>query len=467
MGSRGTSFAETLLGTARMTGEAEEHPVRLDLAVRAGTLVLPHRTTVAAVTGRVRIRGIADDPRATGELEISPSRPGRIRYRLEFTAGGRRFTLDGRKSLSLRRPVRSATVLPYTLSADGREAGRGTLRLPWTGLLPFLASWRFPRHGEGARQLGTRWDGRPGRLEVWYATLTEPAGGTGVWLHRELVAPADGSPARVHGWIALFPPDGPPTHARFGPEPWPPRREFSAAADTENEDGKGNGVRHLRGTAGPYTWDLTEQPAGDPLYTFPRWAWHHGGLPAAQMLPAAVSRYTGTIEHPGGVLRLDAAPGATARIHGHGNAERWAWLHADLGGGDVLEVVAAVSGRPGLDRLPPLVFLRLRHRGRTWPRSAARPALGWAGPGRFRARICLPTWTVTGRTLLRRVRVTVTQAEERTLTLAYTDPDGRRAVCRNSEAADARIVLERWWGRWRPEAAWTLTGTAHAEVGGR
>ncbi|MEV7181616.1 hypothetical protein [Kitasatospora sp. NPDC093679] len=330
---------------------------------------------------------------------------------------------------------------------------------------------------EADRPWAPRWDGRPGRTEVWYTTLTDPTTRTGVWLHHELVAPTDGSPARVHGWIALFPPEGPVEHARFGPEPWPPRRPFStaseAASGAEASSASASaavadtGARHLRGTAGPYTWDLTEHPAGEPLYTFPRWAWHHGGLPAAQMLPAAASRYTGTIDHPDGVLHLDGAPGATARIHGHGNAERWAWLHADLGHGDVLEIVAAVSRKPVLDRLPPLVFLRLRHRGRTWPRTALRPAVGWAGASRFRARLGLPTWTVTGRTLLHRVRVTVTQPEERTLALEYTDPDGSRAVCRNSEAADAEIVLERWWGRWRPQTSWTLAGTAHAEVGGR
>ncbi|MFD0532200.1 hypothetical protein ACFQ1I_45670 [Kitasatospora arboriphila] len=240
---------------------------------------------------------------------------------------------------------------------------------------------------EADRPWAPRWDGRPGRTEVWYTTLTDPTTRTGVWLHHELVAPTDGSPARVHGWIALFPPEGPVEHARFGPEPWPPRRPFSSASASASDAASASaaaadaGARHLRGTAGPYTWDLTEHPAGEPLYTFPRWAWHHGGLPAAQMLPAAASRYTGTIDRPGGVLHLDGALGATARIHGHGNAERWAWLHADLGHGDVLEIVAAVSRKPVLDRLPPLVFLRLRHRGRTWPRTALRPAVGWArGP---------------------------------------------------------------------------------------
>jgi hypothetical protein len=74
---------------------------------------------------------------------------------------------------------------------------------------------------------------------------------------------------------------------------------------------------------------------------------------------------------------------------------------------------------------------------------------------------------VKGRSGLRRIRVVVTQPAERTLALDYTDPDGGAAVCRNSETADARILLERWRGRWHTEAEWSLDGTAHAEVGDR
>ncbi|MFC8131980.1 hypothetical protein [Streptomyces sp. NPDC057302] len=215
------------------------------------------------------------------------------------------------------------------------------------------------------------------------------------------------------------------------------------------------------------SWDLTERPRDSPLFTFPRWSWRRPLLPAAQLLPAARATYDGSVTYGDRKLTLDNAPGASARIYGHGNARRWSWLHADLGGGDVLEIVAAVSTRPGLRRLPPLVFLRLRRRGRTWPRRAERTAVGWAGIGRFKADIALPRWTVSGRAGLRRIRVEVTQPEERTLHLDYADPDGTPAVCHNSETADAHIRLERWWGRWRPEAAWRLDGTAHAEVGTR
>ncbi|MFF8029536.1 hypothetical protein ACFZDJ_52765 [Streptomyces sp. NPDC007896] len=464
MSSHGTVFKETMLGRVRLAGEDGDRPVRLDLLARADAVLLPHRTTRAHVSGRVRIAGRADDAEAEGELEIAPLSRRRIRYRITFAMEGRRLTLDGWKSVSPKHPLASLTVLPYTLYEDGDRVGEGTLRFPLaTGLLPFLASFRFPRTAASPadRHLTSRWDGTPGRTEVWYTTLTDPATDSGIWLHHELVAPSDGSAAYAHGWIAVFPKDGPAEHTRFGPVPW--------TAHPEGFTAEGICVRpgRLTGSAGTFTWALTERPEGPPLHTFPRWSWRRPWLPASHMLPAARARYSGTIRYGTGELRLDDAPGAGARIYGHGNARRWAWLHADLGGGDVLEIIAAVSMRRGLDRLPPLVFLRLHRNGRTWPRRAERSAVGWAGIGRFRADIRLPEWRVEGRAGLSRIQVTVTQPPQQTVTLGYTDPDGSTAVCRNSERADAVVSLERWWGTWRREAVWRLSGTAHAEVGDR
>ncbi|MEU8589196.1 hypothetical protein AB0C59_19645 [Streptomyces sp. NPDC048664] len=469
MTARGTTFEETMLGGVRLSDEEQDRPLRLDLRVRTAGVLLPHRTTRARVTGRVRIAGRADDAGAEGDMEISPLARHRIRYRLTFTMEGRELTLDGWKSVSPRHPLTSMTVLPYTLYEDGGRVGEGTLRFPLaTGLVPFLTSFRFPRAAAGAPardaasgHLAPRWDGKPGRTEVWYTTLTDTSTGTGIWLHHELVAPTDGTGAHAHGWAAVFPRDAAPEHHRFGPVPWQGHPHGFTTEAVCALPGR------LTGRAGTFAWDLTEDPDGPPLHTFPRWSWRRPWLPASQMLPAARARYSGTVRYGTTTLRLDDAPGASARIYGHGNARRWAWLHADLGGGDVLEIVAAVSTRRGLDRLPPLVFLRLRHGGRTWPRRAERSAVGWAGAGRFRADLGLPEWHVTGTVGARRVHVTVTQPPERTLALDYTDPDGSRAVCRNSETADAVVRLERWWGRWRPERTWRLSGTAHAEVGER
>ena len=301
----------------------------------------------------------------------------------------------------------------------------------------------------------SRWRGQSGRLEVWYATLTDPATGEGFWIHHELVAPTSGE-AYVHGWAAAFPPGAAADYWRFGPEPMPRciRSDvWFTSAGTHVEDGA------MRGSAGAMAWDLTWSDSGLPLYTFPRWAWTRETLPAAQVLPAPTARFRGTVRVGDREVRLDGAPGGVARIYGHGNAKRWAWLHADLGGGDVLEVVAAVSKRPGMNKLPPLPLMRLRVDGVDRPRQPL--AAGMAGS----AHIALPRWTATSRWGRTRLRVEVAVPPPSSVAVQYTDPDGETCVCTNSERASAWITLERFARGWQTERTWVLDGTAHAEVG--
>ncbi len=203
-----------------------------------------------------------------------------------------------------------------------------------------------------------------------------------------------------------------------------------------------------------------------PLFTFPAWAWEREILPAAQVVAVPSAIFAGSIRV--GPHELTLSPhtcGAVSHIYGHGNAQRWGWLHADLGGGDVLEIVSAVSRRPGLDHLPPLAFVQLRLGGRDWPRHplAAAPL--------FRTRLGLPTWYVRGTVGRWRLRVDVTIPDADSVRVPYTDPDGASATCVNSERADADIVLEHRLehrrAAWEVEGRWELRAGAHAEVGTR
>jgi len=465
MSPRHTAFKETMEGTIRIAGEDEDRPIRLDLTVRLPELLRPRSDVEGPMSGRVHVPGWADDTGASGTLHVAPLTARRIRYRLAFTAAdGRCLRFDGWKSVDLRHPLRTMTTLPATITdEDGVVVGEARLRF-WIrrDLLRMLASFRLPRAKttQAAQAIGdlfqSRWRGQAGRLEVWYTTLTDPATGTGVWIHHELVAPSDGGTAREHGWAAVFPKGEPPALARFTPAAEPAPGAVFASADIELTP------EHLRGEAGTLSWDLrSDGSAQAPIFTFPRWAWERELLPAAQIVPAPGEVFNGTIRYGDSVLELVDAPGATARIYGHGNAKRWAWLHADLGGGDVCEVVAAVSTRPGLDRLPPLPFVRLRVDGAEWPRTG--PLLAAA---RLRAKIDLPTWSVRGRIGGRLLHIEVTQPPEATIAVDYEDPDGVPAVCHNSERSSAVITLSRRNGAgWKPEREWRLDGTAHAEVG--
>jgi hypothetical protein len=465
----GMRFRETMSGTWRragVDGAGPDGPISFDVLAELPELVTPFASVTGRLTGTFDCAGLATASPAAGTIEVSPVRDRRIRYLLEFADDdGRPCRFDGWKSIDWLHALSTWTTLPGSIYGhDDMLIGTATLRFHPATLVPFLASMRVLRQGAagegasgpaGGELEARRSEGKPGRLEVWYDTLTDPATGTGIWLHHEIVTPSDGSEAQARGWAAVFPAGAPPEWHRFGPEA-PAGTGYFQAGEVVAEPGL------RRGSAGPFQWDLRYEDLTRPLYTFPAATWHREILPGAQMLPSPAAIFKGTFRAGGTTYELAGAPGAAARIFGHGNAARWAWLHADLGAGDVLEIVAAVSHRPGLDRLRALPMVQLRLGGTDWP---ANPL---AGAVRFRCEPALPTWRLEGRVGDRRLRVTVTLPEERCVTIGYTDPDGSTATCTNSERADASVLLEqRSRSTWRLEREWRLDGTAHSEVGTR
>ncbi len=293
-----------------------------------------------------------------------------------------------------------------------------------------------------------RWRGAKGRLEVWYATLSDPVTRAGLWVHCETVAPTVGSPY-AHGWVTWFPAEGPPRTERFGPEPVAPTPGtswFDAA-------GASIGPHWLTGAARSLAWDLSWEDAAAPLWTFPRLAWERELLPGAQVVLAPTADFTGGLTIDGATRPVEGWRGNVAHIYGHGNAERWCWVHADLGDGNALEAVAAQSHKPGLRKLPPLAFVRFRIDGKDWP-------AGFLGRGpalRMRTTGGPRHWQPEGRIDGRDVLIRVDQPPQRCVSLRYTDPDGGTCVCTNTEQADVHIDLG--------ERHWSVLGTGHAEVG--
>jgi hypothetical protein len=310
--------------------------------------------------------------------------------------------------------------------------------------------------GETRTAAAPRWRGKAGRLEVWYATLSDRLTRAGLWIHCETVSPIHAADLPyAHGWTTWFPPDGPPRTERFGPEPVQP----ATGAAWFDAAGVRVGDNKLTGQAGSLAWDLSWNDTAPPLWTFPRAAWERELLPAAQVVVAPTADFTGSLTIGDTAHRVDGWRGGLAHIYGHGNAERWGWIHAELGGGDVLEVVAAVSGKPVLRGLPPLAFVRFRVNGKDWPASTL-PSL------RMRTKLGLPQWQLEGRIGRREVAMRIEQPAERCVSLRYTDPDGRTAVCTNTEQADIHIeISHREHGTRVIDHSWSVLGTGHAEVG--
>jgi len=304
------------------------------------------------------------------------------------------------------------------------------------------------------------WDGRPGRVEVWYATFTDTTTGAGYWLHYETVAPNAERPDTApyaHGWASVFPAGGAPRTERFGPDPIAETDAATWLAVGSSTIGPGR----LAGSAGGLAWDLAFDDLSAPLFTFGRTVWQRHLLPGAQCVPWPSATFRGTFAVDSSVDGLHTrveGRGAVARIYGHSNAHRWCWLHADLDDGAVLELVSATARRPALRGVPPLAMVALRLPGEAdWPRV---PLL--VAP-MLRTRIGQSGFTIAGRVGTRRLHVEVGIPAERGVALSYTDPDGSTATCTNSEVADATVVLHHRG----QDRRWELTGRAHAEIGRR
>lgn len=309
------------------------------------------------------------------------------------------------------------------------------------------------RHGLHRR----RWTGAHPTLEVWYQTLTDPGTGAGAWIHHELASVAQGL-AELRGHVAVFPPDDAAELCHFEPVQVlvaSMGRRFDTGR-VRCEDGR------TTGEAGPMSWTLRWQDDAPPLEVFPRRLWDRPPAPGAQIVPDPTATFDGVIAYPGGHLDVQGGRGAAGRIFGRSNAERWGWLHADLGHGDVLEVVTAAADVPLLGRLGPRAFVRLRVGGVDLPR------LPGASAVTVRTDLGLPTWEVAGLIGTNRLRVQVVQPRERCVEVELHDPDGRTAVCTHTTRADVTVVLQERDGLgWSAARAWRLGGTGHAEVGRR
>jgi hypothetical protein len=304
-----------------------------------------------------------------------------------------------------------------------------------------------------------RWDGEPGHYEVYYLTTTDPQTGTGLWIRYTMVAQIDEPPQWSLWFMATFP-DAPPIarkltvpEARWSDDPF--RLEIAGAV---LDDGG------MRGAFEDVAWDLTWEPGAAYEHVHPL-------IQRAKIaktvlcLPHGDVPVRGTVTLPGGrTLTLDGVHGGQAHLWGSKHSLRWTWAHCgDFEGApdtffDGVSVYVPRFGREVGPSTPAVG----RFLGEDF--KATSPLAVLKAPSDFG----LSTWTFEVRDGKRRVHGVVDAPRDHLVGVTYTDPDGEKAYCYNSEAATMRLTILDQAGRgWVERAHLESVGRAHFEYGQR
>lgn len=314
-----------------------------------------------------------------------------------------------------------------------------------------------------------QWDGSPGHYEVHYLTTTDPATGTGLWIRSTMLAPDDGDAACSLWFMATFP-DAPPVARKLTlpidqlvaeAEPFSLR-----IGDSELSDAG------YRGAFEDVAWDLRWEPG--------RSYEHVSALlrrakiaKTVLVLPHGDVAVTGTVTLPDRrTLTLDGVHGGQAHLWGSKHSARWTWAHCgdfvDADGtpqpGTFLDGVSVFVPRFGREVGPssPVVGRILGDDFR---------ATSPAAVMRAKSHFALTSWSFETTAGKRRLVVEVDAPRASLVGVTYTDPDGEKAYCYNSEVASMRVSVfdrtPRGASRWSLRQTLVSHGRAHFEYGQR
>lgn len=319
-----------------------------------------------------------------------------------------------------------------------------------------------------------RWEGRGApHYEVWFLTLNHRASQRGFWFRYTLESPAgslDGSRPTASLWAAAFARSS--YEKTFGLKQEYAVDQFSFEGREEFRLTVGESVFSSSRAAGRVAtgshsleWDLSYAPCQKTYHHVSRTLIRLARPSSFVCSPNLDTRFSGTIVVDGEAIVLDQEPGCQSHLWGRKHVDDWVWVHSNAFENHpdtVFEGLAARPRRAGRT-LPPIQSLYLRHRGEEHRLVRLRLAEQW------QRKLGMGYWSFSA--MNTRVYIEgAAQCRLRDMIQAeYSDPDGERLYCINSEVANLKIRLfRRTRGvRWRHVETIKAYATAHLEHASR
>jgi Tocopherol cyclase len=319
-----------------------------------------------------------------------------------------------------------------------------------------------------------RWDGGSApHYEVWFLTLNHSASQRGFWFRYTLESPvgsANHSQPRAVLWAAVF-------NRRLPEHNIGLKREYSIDQFAFEGGEKfslrlGYGLFSSSGAAGrvdsdghSIEWDLSYVPCSKTYQHVSRTLIQAARPSSFVCSPNLDTRFSGRIVVDGEDIVLDREPGCQSHLWGRKHVDDWVWVHSNAfekHPGTVFEGLAARPRRAG-HMLPPIQSLYLRHRGEEHRFVRVRLAEQW------RRNLGMGYWSFSAMNTRSYVEGAAQCRLRDMLQAEYSDPDGERLYCINSEVANLKIRLfRRVHGiRWRHVETIKAYGTAHLEHASR
>lgn len=317
-----------------------------------------------------------------------------------------------------------------------------------------------------------RWTaGERGRYEVYYATMNHLKSGAGFWIRHTLNAPCEGMGAPyAQVWFSYFNYREP--ERNFAIKKRYPIGDLRANHDPfhlrigDCELGGNRIIGGLTGQGHDAFWDLNFIPAATVHRLLPG-VFYLGGLADTKVLsPNLHIHFHGQIRVDGVKYDFKGDPGCQTHLWGKKHAHRWVWAHCGAFAEDpsaVFEGIAVQVKRAGVTS-PPLSFISLFHRGK------AHRLTEIYDPLRIRSRYGSGLWSffaITGNQLY---RGEISCRPQDCVRAEYSDPDGEKAYCHNTETGSSSIRIYKRKNRlsaWRQTDTITSVATTHVEFGSR